>query len=254
MTRLTREDFHGRLLRCVERAIDLIQDDVAEPLPHFYRFELAGFGRAGMESWLDDVLAYLYRDGMFPCAVDVAVSSVMGDATLLWLRPSGHPFVSSVEETLFPEWETAPFKEAAFVWDRPRPLTLRDLEAAAPIWAYGIEQEGETLRQVLGREPDEAKEDTPGLRRFWIIFAGTEAWHDQEPGLPRPGRLGRFGIADAFSCGVTAWDIEDALTLVQERIYGDVSPPVLAIIHDIDRAVPTVERGVWYPPLNQDAR
>ncbi len=260
MASLTREELQDRLLRCIEDAIALIQGDVANPIPRFYRFELQGFGRAGMESWLDDVLNYLYRDSAFPVVVDVAVSGVAEGATFVWIRPSGHPFVTEINGTFFQPLETAPFKPVAFVWDAPRPLSLRDLEAHVPAWARENEEQTKTLRETVEEISDDLDTlwNSP-LRQFWIIFDRTEERYDRIPLLPLPSDLDKIGIDDAFSCGVTAYDVEDALDIVHESIFKPRhNPSVLAIIRDVDLTLLSKRvwhelrqvrvRGVWHPP------
>ncbi len=262
MALLTRDELRDRLLRCIEDATDLAQGVVAEPLPRFYRFELHGFGRAGMESWLDEIMAHLYRDGTFPRVVDVAVVGVFDGATIIWIRPSGHAFESEVDTTFFQPAHTAPFKPAVFGRGSP-PRSLHDLEEASPAWSQESGDQSGMLRQTLDEiSTDMRTSRLSSLRRFWIIFERTEERYDCDMSLPCPGEAAKIGIADAFSCGVTGSDIEDALNLVQSVIFGGrLNPPVLAIIHDVDlpllgrniriNALRTQERGIWYPPLEE---
>lgn len=96
--------------------------------------------------------------------------------------------------------------------------------------------------------------------RFWIEFDDTR--ETPEPGVvviddSRAARL-------AGGCGVTAWDLDDALDLIAAA-FADWSdeplPPVLRVIPDIDVGkLPkhvadhglgvVVWRGVWHPPFN----
>jgi hypothetical protein len=82
------------------------------------------------------------------------------------------------------------------------------------------------------------------LRRFWFNFR--VALKDAPPGI-------------AIGCGVTAYDYQDALELIRERVFKNNSlPPIQKAIEDVDvstldanhvlpnMAVP-VERGVWFP-------
>jgi len=81
------------------------------------------------------------------------------------------------------------------------------------------------------------------LHRYWIKFTGSpeDLW---------PCQMG---------CGVTAYDEEDALRLIQERIFQEKPlPPVQKIDTDIDLStldpshilpnigVP-IRRGIWFP-------
>lgn len=83
------------------------------------------------------------------------------------------------------------------------------------------------------------------LRRYWLQFEG-----QLDDGLP-PGVL--------RGCGVTAWSYDDAINLIQERIFlGEAMPPVTSCIEDVDistldeghvlpnMAIP-IPRGIWFP-------
>ena len=80
------------------------------------------------------------------------------------------------------------------------------------------------------------------LRRYWFTF--------EKSSNPTPLNLG---------CGVTAFDYEDALSLLRERVF--IKEPLPTIIHHIgDIDVSTLEknhvfpnmglvtdRGIWFP-------
>jgi hypothetical protein len=79
------------------------------------------------------------------------------------------------------------------------------------------------------------------LRPFWFRF---------EP-MPAPTAIN-------LGCGVTAFSREDALALLQQRVFGaNGIPPLVEVIEDVTRAaidphvVPNIgtleERGVWFP-------
>ncbi len=83
------------------------------------------------------------------------------------------------------------------------------------------------------------------LRRYWIKF---------DLRLEDPHPLGTLP-----GCGVTAYNYEDALQLIQARVFKNADlPPVSQVIEDVDistldpnhvlpnMAVP-VRRGVWFP-------
>jgi hypothetical protein len=69
-----------------------------------------------------------------------------------------------------------------------------------------------------------------------------------------------------LGCGVTAFNRENALALLQRRVFGAIGiPPVVEVIEDITRAgldpkhvVPNLgkleERGVWFPQGYDDPR
>jgi len=81
------------------------------------------------------------------------------------------------------------------------------------------------------------------LKRFWFQFERSEL-------LPPGVRMG---------CGVTAFDIQDATVIIQERVFGVLHMPrPLRITEDIDvssldsgHVLPNmgnpVARGVWFP-------
>lgn len=80
------------------------------------------------------------------------------------------------------------------------------------------------------------------LRRFWIRFVAHPSLK-----IPRPG------------CGVTAYNVEDALSILRATVFeGGTLPAVATIIEDVDistldqkHVIPNMEapvwRGVWYP-------
>lgn len=80
------------------------------------------------------------------------------------------------------------------------------------------------------------------LRRFWIRF-------DR---LPRPTALN-------LGCGVTAYDRDDALTLLRERVFGGKAfPSGVHVTEDVElssleqnHVLPNVgipdARGIWFP-------
>ncbi len=81
------------------------------------------------------------------------------------------------------------------------------------------------------------------LRRYWIRFGGQMA------------ETARFHNG----CGVTAYSLEDALTLIKEVAHIEV-PSIECVIEDVDvstlderHILPnigiTTYRGVWYPKM-----
>ncbi|MGK2950143.1 MAG: hypothetical protein ACSLFP_16350 [Acidimicrobiales bacterium] len=78
------------------------------------------------------------------------------------------------------------------------------------------------------------------LRRYWLTFESEQT----------PVELGH-------GCGVTAFDLDDALDLVAERI-GSTVPAPSSVTEDVDvstldaghvlpNMLPPNERGVWFP-------
>lgn len=133
MSTLTKETFRDLLLECIRITMDTAQKDIADPLPEKWSLELAAFGQAGKIASLDEVLAFLYVQGTFPRIVDIAVRGFTKDATLIWIRPSAHPYVSDIKETWNQPPGMGPFKSIGLIlpkslWDRPRPFLLHELE------------------------------------------------------------------------------------------------------------------------------
>ena len=100
---------------------------------------LEAFGQQGKDLSLDEVLSFLYRDGTFPRIVDIAVRGIKDGRTFIWVRPSGHTYVSDFAQA----WNTpvgmGPFKSIGlmlpgFIWQRSRPLSTQDLKEAGESW------------------------------------------------------------------------------------------------------------------------
>ena len=81
------------------------------------------------------------------------------------------------------------------------------------------------------------------LRRYWMEFAAGEA-----------------PLGMAWGCGVTAFDVDDALQLVATAAGGKIPSPV-RLVEDVDvstldaghvlpNMLPPVWRGVWFPQLS----
>lgn len=79
------------------------------------------------------------------------------------------------------------------------------------------------------------------LRRYWFIFP--------KSAKPSPLNIG---------CGVTAYDYDDAIDLLRQRVFNGGEPSVAEVIADVDvstldkrHVLPnmgsTVVRGVWFP-------
>lgn len=80
------------------------------------------------------------------------------------------------------------------------------------------------------------------LRRYWFVF--------EKFSMPTPLNLG---------CGVTAHDYDDALTLLQERVFLEGNfPAIVEQIEDVDvstldknHILPNIgmvtRRGIWFP-------
>ncbi|KAA0695639.1 hypothetical protein DTW90_21920 [Neorhizobium sp. P12A] len=80
------------------------------------------------------------------------------------------------------------------------------------------------------------------LHRFWIRFNVPNGF-----AAPRPG------------CGVTAYNLDDAMIILAETVFsGKLVPEVAEVVEDVDvstldqnHVIPNIEapiwRGVWYP-------
>ena len=79
------------------------------------------------------------------------------------------------------------------------------------------------------------------LTRFWFTF----------PSSPRPGALN-------LGCGITAYNYEDALALLRDRVFGGNDPVIATFEENVDvskldqkHVIPNMgvaaTRGVWFP-------
>jgi len=83
------------------------------------------------------------------------------------------------------------------------------------------------------------------LHRYWLRFSFQDG--DRRP------------IGTAFGCGVTAYSVDDALGLVQDRVFdGFPVPRVVELVEDVDIATldsahvrpnmgNVAVRGIWFP-------
>jgi hypothetical protein len=81
------------------------------------------------------------------------------------------------------------------------------------------------------------------LTRYWFEFDGAAT--DLPPGV-------------ALGCGVTAYDLDDAIALLREHVFDGEPPPITRVIENIDLSTldeghvlpnmePHVWRGIWFP-------
>ena len=135
----SKEAMRQLLEKCITMTVEEAQKEVSDPLPTQLYLGLEAFGQRGKESSFDEVLSFLYRNGTFPRVVDIAVRGIKDGRTFIWIRPSGHAHVSDFSQT----WNTpagmGPFKNIGLmlpspIWERPRPLSARDLEEAGNRW------------------------------------------------------------------------------------------------------------------------
>ena len=85
------------------------------------------------------------------------------------------------------------------------------------------------------------------LKRFWFEFEfENKSVYHMPPGI-------------GIGCGVTAFDSEDAITLMDEKVFITMKrPPLKKVIEDVDireldqhHVIPNmgtpVDRGIWFP-------
>lgn len=140
MQTLTHDAFRALLLEAVERTRTMAEGDLAEPLPTDTLLVLDAFGQGRRVLTVDEVLAYLYRDGAFPREVVVGLRGLFEGKALVTLGPSGHPYVRDRALTWNAPQEMGPFNCVGlmlrgFIWQRPRPFTRQDLADSAALWA-----------------------------------------------------------------------------------------------------------------------
>lgn len=139
MPTVTKEALQQLLEQCMVITVEEVQKQIAEPLPTHLYVGLEAFGQQGKELSLDEVLSFLYRDGTFPRIIDVAVRGIRKGRTFIWIRPSGHIYVSDFAQTWNHPVGMGPFKNIGLmlpsaIWERPRPLSAQDLEEAGEKW------------------------------------------------------------------------------------------------------------------------
>lgn len=135
----TRDEFRRLLLRAIAQTRAVAQREVAAPLPEANVLMLNAFEQGGHASTEEEVLTWLYQDGAFPRLVVVGVCGIVDDQVLVRLAPSGHGYVRDRAVAWNHPPELGPFQCVGLmlshgVWDRPRPLSRRDLEDAAAGW------------------------------------------------------------------------------------------------------------------------
>ena len=139
MSAVTKEALQQLFEHCITMVVEDVQKHVSAPLPTRISLGLEAFGQRGKVLSLDEVMHFLYQDGTFPRIVDVAVRGIKQEATLIWLRPSEHAYVSDFSQT----WNTpvgmGPFKKCGLILpyslsQRSMPLSVQDLEEAGEKW------------------------------------------------------------------------------------------------------------------------
>ena len=135
----TRNEFRALLRKAIEQTRAVAQSEVTESLPKANVLVLDAFEQGHRASSVNEIPAWLYRDGTFPRVVVVGVRAIVDGKTLVGVAPSGHTYVRERALTWNHPPELGPFNCVGLtlssgVWQRPRPLTLRDLADAAAQW------------------------------------------------------------------------------------------------------------------------
>ena len=130
------------------------------------RFE--GCFRGGVHKVdVSDMMRHLVKE-TFPQIIDVAVRGIKQEATLIWLRPSGHAYVRDFAQT----WNTpvgmGPFKKCGLILPyslspRSMSLSVQDLEEAGKQWEFTLNE-----RDVLFRKTERIdQQKSVSVTRQW---------------------------------------------------------------------------------------
>jgi len=139
MSTVTEATLRELLEKSISTAIEEAQKEVVNPLPVDKYLGLEAFGQCGKELSFDEVMSFLYRDGTFPRVADIYIRGIRDEHTFVWIRPSGHAYVSDFSQTLNRPAGMGPFNSGGLMlpgakWERPRPFSLQDLKEAEEKW------------------------------------------------------------------------------------------------------------------------
>jgi hypothetical protein len=140
MSTVTEATLRQLLEKGIAAAIEEAQKEVADPLPVHRYLGLEAFGQRGKELSFDEVMSFLYRNGTFPKVVNICIRGIRDERAFVWIRPSGHAYVSDFSQTLNRPAGMGPFSSGGLllpgtIWGkRPRPFSLQDLKEAGEIW------------------------------------------------------------------------------------------------------------------------
>jgi hypothetical protein len=88
---MTKTEFGDLFLRALNVAADNAEANLAEPIPRSFRVELHAPGCAGRIVTFDEALSHLYlADDRFYRIIDLAVTQVRAEETVIFTRVSGH--------------------------------------------------------------------------------------------------------------------------------------------------------------------
>jgi hypothetical protein len=103
----------------------------------------------------------------------------------------------------------------------------------------------------MGRVDDEA----PGLIRHWFDFDVSDLGPPESSGITLDGGTRAYRLC-GLGVGVTGFDREDCIALIESHLGGEPVPPITNEIRDVDVSAITLPvgvaawRGIWSPPLN----
>lgn len=137
---MTEDEFIRFFEDAAADAKKIAQADVAFSLPEAIRFHFELGDYARRESTMEEITSRLFQGGRFPRIIDVGVEGVAQGCTIIWVCPSGHEYVTELEERPVEEHRFGPFQAVGLVLPylislRARPLQRADMEEAAPKWA-----------------------------------------------------------------------------------------------------------------------
>jgi hypothetical protein len=139
MSTATETTLRQLLEKGISVAREEAQKEVVDLLPMHQYLGLEAFGQRGKELSFDEIMSFLYRDGTFPRVVNICIRGIRDERTFVWIRPSGHTYVSDFSQTLNQPTGMGPFSSGGLMlpgamWEHPRPFSLQDLKEAGEKW------------------------------------------------------------------------------------------------------------------------
>jgi hypothetical protein len=110
---MTRGDFRRLLQEALSLAADNAEAKLKKSIPRSYLIRLHAFGYDDRLVSIDDALDKLYLGGeRFFRIIDVAIAEVRSDASVVFVRPSGHE--PDAWRTTWDPSSSGPFKQIIF--------------------------------------------------------------------------------------------------------------------------------------------
>lgn len=116
---MTKKEFCKLFVRALSAAAEHADATLAKPVPRSFLIELHAPGSTGQDMSIDEALDQIYLGGdRFYRIIDVAIERLLPDASVAFVRVSGHP-AAGFSETWDPSG-LGPFKPivAAMIDDR----------------------------------------------------------------------------------------------------------------------------------------